>query len=91
MYFFETDKEQVRGDIDKIVTTVSTNVSAANTTTHNLVEGDIVKMNVVPNLAVGIGTTTPIKVNFNSEFDKLIINPLTFVASDVESLSLIHI
>ena len=85
LYFFETDKEQVRGDIDKIVTTVSTNVSAANTTTHNLVEGDIVKMNVVPNLAVGIGTTTPIKVNFNSEFDKLIINPLTFVASDVES------
>ena len=85
LYFLESQKEQVRGDIDKITTTVSTNVSAANTTTHNLVEGDIVKMNVVPNLAVGVGTTTPVNVNYNSEFDKLIINPLTFTASDVET------
>ena len=85
LYFFESQKEQVRGDIDKITTTVSTNVSAANTTTHNLVEGDVVKINVVPNLAVGIGTTTSINLNYNSEFDKLIINPITFTASDVET------
>ena len=45
-----TSKEQVTGDIDKIVTTVSTNVAAANTTTHNLREGDTIKMNVIPNL-----------------------------------------
>ena len=85
LYFFETVKEQITGDIDKVVTTVSTNVSAADTTTHNLKEGDVVKMNVVPNLAVGIGKTTPIEVDYNSQFDKLIINPLTFTASNVET------
>ena len=85
LYFFETQKVQVTGDIDKIVTTVSTNVSAANTTKHNLAVGDVVKMNVVPNLVVGSGSTIPVSVNYNSEFDKLIINPLTFTASDVES------
>ena len=85
LYFFESQKPQVTGDIDKIVTTVSTNVSAANTTKHNLAEGDVVKMNVIPNLVVGSGSTTPIAVNYNSEFDKLIINPLTFTSSDVES------
>ena len=42
-------------------------------------------MNVVPNLVVGIGTTTPIAVNYNSEFEKLLINPVTFIASDVET------
>ena len=72
-------------DIEKIVTTVSTNVAAANTTTHNLVEGDLVKMNVVPNIVVGSGSTIPVNVNYNSEFDKLIINPLTFTSSDVET------
>ena len=85
LYFLQSQKEQVTGDIDKIVTTVSTNVSAADTTTHNLVEKDVVRMNVVPNLTVGIGTTTPITVDYNSEFEKLLINPITFTASDVET------
>ena len=84
-YFFSSDHTQVTGDIDKVTTTVTTNVSAANTTTHNLLEKDIVKINVIPNLSVGIGTTTPISVNYNSEFEKLLINPITFSASDVET------
>ena len=85
LYFFQTDKNQITGDIDKITTTVSTNVSAANTTTHNLVEGDIIKMNVVPSLNVGNGTTIPVSVNYNSEFEKLIIDPILFTASNVET------
>ena len=76
---------QVIGDVDKIVSTVTTKIGAADTTTHNLQNGDIVKMNVVPNLSVGIGTTTPVSVRYNSEFDKLIINPITFAAADVET------
>ena len=42
-------------------------------------------MNVIPKLSVGIGTTTPISVNYNSEYAKLLINPITFAASDVEA------
>ena len=82
-YFFESQKEKLTGDIDKVVTTVSTNVSAANTTTHNLKNNDIVKLNVVPNISVGIGTTTPVSVIYNSEFDKLIVNPVSFTSSNV--------
>ena len=84
-YNLTTTKEQVTGNIDKIVTTVSTNVSAANTTTHNLQEGDIVKLNIVPNLSVGLGNTNPIKVDYNSEFQKLLFNNVEFTASDVET------
>ena len=85
LYYFSSNHQQVTGDIDKVTTTVLTNVSAANTTTHNLQESDIIKMNVVPNLSVGIGTTAPISVNYNSEYEKLLINPITFSASDVET------
>ena len=85
LYYFQSNKKQVTGDIDKIITTVSTNVSAANTTTHNLVEGDVIRMNVVPNLNVGIGTTTSVSVNYNSEFEKLIVDPILFTSSDVET------
>ena len=85
LYFFQTNNTQVTGDVDKIVTKVSTNVSAANTTTHNLVEGDTIRMNVVPNLNVGIGTTVAVSVNYNSEFEKLIVDPISFTASDVET------
>ena len=85
LYYFTSNYDQVTGDVDKIVSTVTTNVAAADTTTHNLQDGDVIKMNVVPNLSVGIGTTTPISVNYNSEFEKLIINPITFAAADVET------
>ena len=63
----------------KLSTTVTTNVSAA---IQQLIiyDGDVIKMNVIPNLSVGIGTTTPISVNYNSEFEKLLINPITFAA-----------
>ena len=60
-------------------------MSAANTTTHNLIEGDTIRMNVIPNLNVGIGTTTSVSVNYNSEFEKLIIDPILFSASNVET------
>ncbi len=85
LYFFETDNKKIIGNIDKITTRVSTNVSAADTTTHNLVEGDTIRMNVVPSLNVGNGTTTPVSVNYNSEFEKLIIDPILFTASNVET------
>ena len=85
LYNFTSQFNQVIGDVDKITTTVTTKIGAANTTTHNLEENDIIKMNVVPNLSVGIGTTTPISVRYNSEFEKLIINPITFAAADVET------
>ena len=83
-YYFESLKPQVTGNLDKIVSTVSTKVSLANTTTHGLKNRDIVSINVVPNLTVGIGTTTPVTVKYNSNFNKLIINPLSLTSSNVK-------
>jgi len=84
-YNLTSNFTQLTGDVDKITSTVTTNVSAANTTTHGLKNGDQVKINVIPNLSVGIGTTVPVVVDYNAEFEKLLINPLTFNATDVEA------
>ena len=86
-YFYNLQSQfnQVTGDVDKILSTVTTNVSAANTTTHGLKNGDIVNITVIPNLAVGIGTTNPVNVEYNQQFEKLLINPISFVAADVET------
>ena len=85
LYNLSSKFEQVTGTIDRIVSTLTTKVAAAETTTHNLQNGDIVKINVVPNLTVGIGTTVPVEVNYNSEFEKLLINPIKFTNTDVET------
>ena len=85
LYYFTSTFDQVTGDVDKVTSTVLTNVSAADTTTHGLEEGDIVAINVVPSLEVGIGTTAPVTVKYNHQFDKLLINPISFTSSDVEA------
>tara|TARA_B100001057_G_scaffold298143_1_gene298356 strand:+ start:2300 stop:15613 length:13314 start_codon:yes stop_codon:yes gene_type:complete len=85
LYNLSSQFDQVTGDIDKIVSTVTTNVAAADTTTHNLQNGDIVSINVVPNHTVGIGNTNPIEVNYNAEYEKLLINPINFTNAGIET------
>ena len=85
LYNLSSQFDNVTGDIDKITTKVLTKVASANTTTHELQNNDIVSINVIPNQAVGIGTTTPIFVDYDTEFEKLLINPIQFTSSNVET------
>ena len=91
LYNFTTNFEQVIGDVDKFTATLTTKVAAANTTTHGLLEGDVVKINVIPNNTVGIGTTTPISVNYNSQFEKLLINSVSFAGSNINTSNQIQV
>lgn len=68
-FYFEEKNEQVTANINKIETIVSVS------TNHNLRIGDIIKLEVIPNLSVGIGTSTSIKVLYNNQTDRLVINP----------------
>ena len=60
-YYLQTNYTQEKADIDKITATVSVSTS------HGLTNGDIVKLQVEPNLNVGIGTTTSISVIRNAD------------------------
>ena len=84
-YSFTTNYNQVDGDISRITSTVITKVAAANTTTHGLKNGDVINLNVVPNHVVGYGNTFEIDVRYNSEYEKLIFNPLDFGVSGIST------
>ena len=80
-YLLKTNKDQVTGEVDKIITTVSCG------STHGLVEGDSIKMNIVPNTIVGIGTTTALTLKFNSDEQKILVNPTGITSSSIDITS----
>ena len=78
-YFFQSNFDQIKGDIKQVTSTVSISTS------HGLTEGDKINLSVFPNLSVGIGTSTSIKVLYDSNNQKLIINPLVFSTSGINT------
>jgi len=77
LYYFETDYSQITGTVEKIIATVTTSSA------HDLEVGDVVDLNVNPNLSVGIGTSTSVKV-YRDNY-RLLINLLDFGSSDVNT------
>jgi len=84
-YSISSDFTKITGDIDRIVSTVTTKIGLAQTTTHGLNNDDVVKMNVIPSTSVGIGTTDAISVNWNEQYQKLLLNPIQFTNSSVKA------
>jgi hypothetical protein len=78
-YSIESNFDQVNAKVQKIKSTVSVS------TAHNLSDGDTVTLTVNPNLSVGIGTSTSILVKYNSSKKKLLINPLQFTSSGINT------
>jgi len=78
-YSLQSDYDQLKGNIKKIVSTLSISTS------HNLKYGDQIDLSIVPNLSVGIGTSTSIKVSYDSDRNKVIINPVKFSSSGINT------
>ena len=58
---------------------------------HLLLNGDEVKLTVKSNQSVGIGTSTAVRLKYNSDNDKLIVNPTTFAGSAVLAGNIINL
>ena len=80
-YSFESNYTQILGDVDKNVVTVSVSTS------HELRDGDTVTLDVQPNLSVGIGTSTAVRVLYNSEIDNIIVNPIGFNSTGINTVT----
>jgi len=65
------------GQIDRVVSTVSVAQS------HGLSSGDIIKLTVVPNSVVGLGTTSALSVKFDENQKKLLINNIGINSSQI--------
>lgn len=78
-YSIKSTYSQVTGNIDKIKTLVSVSTS------HNLSNGDTINLNLIPNLSVGIGTSTSIFVKYDTSTERLLINPIGFSTSGINT------
>jgi len=78
-YSIESNLPQVKSKVDKIVSVVSVSTS------HQLRIGDEVNLEVKPDLSVGIGTSTSINVRLDPLTQKIVLNPLTFNSSGINT------
>ena len=78
-YSFESTYTQKTGKIEKIKSTVSVS------TYHGLTAGDIVSLNVKPDLSVGIGTSTSVYVKRDTTTGNILINPIGFNSTGINT------
>jgi len=78
-YYFETTYEQELGDIEKVTSVVSVSTS------HGLSDGDKISLTVKPNLSVGIGTSTAVRVLYKEIIENIVINPIGFNSTGVST------
>jgi hypothetical protein len=78
-YSFESLYTQKTGNVDKIKCTVSVS------TYHGLTSGDIINLNVQPNLSVGIGTSTSVYVKRDVTTGNILINPIGFNSTGINT------
>ena len=80
-FLFETDFKQVKCDVEKINTVVNT------TTSHGLQSNDLIDLIVKPNLSVGIGTSTAVKISRDLSTGYILVNPIGFSSTGINTIS----
>jgi hypothetical protein len=80
-YYLENQYNQVTGNIQKIITTVSIS------TAHELQTGDIINLTVKPNIPLGIGDSTSVRVKYDSLYNKVLINTVGFGTTSINTVS----
>ena len=80
-YSIESNLSQVKAKIDRISSVVSVSTS------HQLKVGDQISLKVKPDLSVGTGTSTSINVRLDSLTQKIVVNPLTFNSTGINTVT----
>ena len=79
-YLFEETFDQITA------TTESTKATVSVSTFHDLKRNDLVKLNIVPNLSVGIGTTaSSIIVKIDNSTNQILLDPVQFSNTDINT------
>jgi len=78
-YSFTSNKTQVTARAEKIKARVSVS------TDHNLTNGDTIKLSLNSQQSVGVGTSASVYVKYNSTHDRLLVNPIGFNSTSVNT------
>lgn len=76
-YSLSSEVEKIVANVEKIKTTISTSKN------HNLINGDSIKLSVIPSSSVGIGTSSSVRLKYNSSNNLLLVNSIGFSSSHV--------
>ena len=79
VFRLSSNYDQLLGNIQKNVATVSVSTS------HSLVKGDNVTLNVKPNLSVGIGTSSSVVIEKQEGTNYMLINPIGFSSTGINT------
>jgi len=80
-YLIKTNYKQSFGDIKKVTTQVSLSTS------HGLTDGDIINLEIKPNLSIGVGQSTAVKLKYDANRQKLIVNPKDFTSPSISTIT----
>ena len=81
-YLFEETFDQITATAKSIKTTVSVS------TFHDLGRNDLVKLNIVPNLSVGIGTSSSsVVVKIDNSTNQILVNPVGFSSLGINTIT----
>ena len=78
-YSLTPTKFEVKGNVINNKTTV------ALSTSHSLKKNDIINLFVNPELTQGIGNSSYVYLKYNSNYDKVLVNPVGFGSASVDS------
>jgi hypothetical protein len=78
-YAFESVYPQIIGRVERVKSTVSVSTS------HELSSSDVISLSIEPNLSVGIGTSTGIRVKRDLITGNILINPIGFSSTGINT------
>ena len=80
-YSLESVYSQIVGKVERVKSTVSVSTS------HELSSGDVISLNIEPNLSVGIGTLTSVYVKRDTITGNILINPIGFSSIGINTIT----
>ena len=78
-YSFESTYSQIVGKVERVKSTVSVSTS------HELSNSDVISLSIEPNLSVGIGTSTAVRVKRDLKTGNILVNPIGFNSTGINT------
>ena len=91
LFFFSNGSDNYEYSLEptknKIICVVQKNDAViAVSTAHNLQPDDLIKLKVKPSRSVGIGSSTQVRVKYNFDIEKIVIDPIGFTSTAINTL-----
>ena len=91
LFFFSNGSDNYEYSLEptknKIICVVQKNDAViAVSTAHNLQPDDQIKLKIKPSRSVGIGSSTQVRVKYNFDIEKIVIDPIGFTSTAINTL-----